>query len=120
MESPQLSTVFSEDYQHFESIYDKHPQETRAVFSSLDELRSALRAFREATIGLVEGDANASSAAVDDNNLKTVGVISAVEPDVASCAVLASVSGSVDHDISSDVAAVQLVTESTAAMAVVG
>ena len=118
MESPQLSTVFSEDYQHFESIYDKHPQETRAVFSSLDELRSALRAFREATIGLVEGDANASSAVVDDN--KTVGVISAVEPDVASCAVLASVSGSVDHDISSDVAAVQLVTEGTAAMAVVG
>ena len=118
MESPQLSTVFSEDYQHFESIYDKHPQETRAVFSSLDELRSALRAFREATIGLVEGDANASSAAVDDN--QTVGVISAVEPDVASCAVLASVSGSVDHDISSDVAAVQLVTEGTAAMAVVG
>lgn len=118
MESPQLSTVFSEDYQHFESIYDKHPQETRAVFSSLDELRSALRAFREATIGLVEGDANASSAAVDDN--KTVGVISAVEQEVASCAVLASVSGSVDHDISSDVAAVQLVTEGTAAMAVVG
>ena len=98
----QLSNILSEDYRHFESIHGEHPQEAETVFGRMDDLRTALRVFREATVGLERCKSGGSSEAIE---------IAAdrpplVEPDVASSAILGSAEGSIDQEIGSEIAAV--------------
>ena len=80
----QLSNIFTEDYKHFETNFEKHPEEAKAVFGYVAELRAALQAFREATIGRVGGEEVENKAA---------------EPESADPAslLLGSSEGSVEH-----------------------
>ena len=50
----KLSTLFAEDYSHFESSHTAHIQEAAAVFRCVAELRGALEEYRKATIPTVE------------------------------------------------------------------
>ena len=99
MESSQpihLSNILSEDYKHFESTYEQHPQEAKVVFSYVADLRAALQAFREATIGggakagKMDKASEVSDATVDESL--------AERPDVASLPVLTD-SGSVETEV---------------------
>jgi len=47
----QFSNILADDYQHFEHTHEQYPQEAQAVFGRMSELRAALQAFREATLG---------------------------------------------------------------------
>ena len=107
MESAQpvhLSNIFTEDYKHFESNFEKHPDEAKAVFGYVAELRAALQAFREATLGKGEGGSGHSSEVKEETN-SSGGIESeekkvAAEPDGADPAslLLGSVDGSVEHE----------------------
>jgi hypothetical protein len=47
----QFSKFLAEDYQHFEHTHLQYPQEAHVVFGRVSDLRAALQAFREATLG---------------------------------------------------------------------
>ena len=98
----QLTNILSEDYQHFELIHDKHPNEAGAVFSRMDDLRTALRVFKEATIGASVKNECDELDVVDKNTTEIVAVDEqpTAEPDVAALAILGSAEGSVDQEIS--------------------
>jgi hypothetical protein len=98
MESTQpvnLSNIFTEDYKHFESNFEKHPDEAKAVFGYVAELRAALQAFREATLGKAEGEEESrhSSEGKEEEPDK---VAEPGGPDPASL-LLGSADGSVEH-----------------------
>ncbi len=74
-----IPNIFSEDYRHFEATCEQHPDAAKVVFGYVADLRAALQAFREATIGCKDE------------------VIAGASPDAPAAAVLAgSVEGSVD------------------------
>jgi hypothetical protein len=83
-----IPNLFSEDYKHFESTCMHHPEKAEVVFGYVANLRAALQAFREATIG----------SNVDANDTTTA------SPETPEAAVLvASVEGSVEKDGSSEI-----------------
>jgi hypothetical protein len=87
--------IFTEDYKHFESNFEKHPDEAKAVFGYVAELRAALQAFREATLGKAESEEESShsSEGREEEQEKVA------EPDGANPAslLLGSADGSVEH-----------------------
>ena len=111
MESTQqvnLSNIFTEDYKHFESNFEKHPDEAKAVFGYVAELRAALQAFREATLGKAEGEEESSHSSEgkaeggskeENGNDGGESKEKLAEPDGANPAslLLGSADGSVEH-----------------------
>jgi hypothetical protein len=100
MESAQpvhLSNIFTEDYKHFESNFEKHPDEAKAVFGYVAELRAALQAFREATLGKGGGEEESGYSSEVKEGANSSG---GTEPDGADPAslLLGSVDGSVEHE----------------------
>jgi hypothetical protein len=85
----QLSNILSEDYRHFEASHERYPLEAEQVFGRVADLRAALQAFREATLGDRKG--------VEEED--TVGgPIGAEKPDISQPALLPSAEGSVDQE----------------------
>jgi hypothetical protein len=96
----QLSNVFSEDYEYFESNHVHYPTDAAAVFGCVADLRVALQAFRDAAqrskqqvdVGIKRTESVLGEHPTDVTELLS----SEHASDVAAPALLASVDGSIE------------------------